>query len=42
MDKFLASNEWQWRLPRTIVQGVLGVVIANIDLIWAGACWTRT
>ena len=33
MEKFLASNEWQWRLARTIVQGVLGVVIANIDLI---------
>ena len=26
MSEFLASNEWQWRL-------VLGVVIANIDLI---------
>ena len=33
MNEFLASNEWQWRLLRTIVQGVLGVVIANIDLI---------
>ena len=33
MSEFLASNEWQWRLARTIVQGVLGVVIANIDLI---------
>ena len=33
MSGFLASNEWQWRLLRTIVQGVLGVVIANIDLI---------
>ena len=33
MEKFLASNEWQWRLLRTIVQGVLGGVIANIDLI---------
>lgn len=33
MNKFLASNEWYWRLARTIVQGVLGVVIANIDLI---------
>ncbi len=28
MEKFLASNEWQWRLLRTIVQGVLGVVVA--------------
>ncbi|MDO4797290.1 MAG: hypothetical protein Q4A01_04625 [Coriobacteriales bacterium] len=33
MEKFLSSNEWQWRLARTIVQGVLGVFIANIDLI---------
>ena len=33
MNEFLASNEWYWRLARTIVQGVLGMVIANIDLI---------
>ena len=33
MNDFLASNEWQGRLLRTIVQGVLGVVIANLDLI---------
>lgn len=33
MNEFLASNEWQWRLLRTIAQGVLGVAIANIDLI---------
>ena len=33
MNEFLASNEWYWRLARTIVQGVFGVVIANIDLI---------
>lgn len=33
MEEFLTSNEWQWRLLRTIVQGVLGVLIANIDLI---------
>ena len=31
MSEFLASNEWQWRLLRTIVQGVLGVVVANLD-----------
>ena len=37
MDKFLKSNDWQYRLLRTIVQGVLGVIIANIDLI-VGAC----
>ena len=33
MEKFLTGNEWQWRLARTIVQGIIGVVIANVDLI---------
>lgn len=33
MNKFLTSNDWQYRLLRTIVQGVLGVIIANIDII---------
>lgn len=33
MGEFLRSNEWQWRLARTVVQGIIGVVIANIDLI---------
>ena len=33
MDKFLTSNDWQYRLLRTIIQGILGVVIANLDLI---------
>ena len=33
MTRFLTSNEWQWRLARTIVQGVLGVFVANIDMI---------
>ena len=33
MSEFLASNEWQWRLARTIAQGVLGVFVANIDMI---------
>lgn len=31
--KFFESNELKYRLLRTIVQGVIGVVIANIDLI---------
>ena len=31
--KFFNSNEWQYRLFRTIVQGVIGFLIANIDLI---------
>lgn len=33
MDKFLTSNDWRYRLARTIVQGILGVLIANIDII---------
>lgn len=33
MNTFLTSNEAKWRLARTIVQGLLGVFIANIDLI---------
>ena len=33
MEQFLKSNEWQWRLARTIVQGILGVIVDNIDLI---------
>ena len=33
MDRFLNGNEWQWRLVRTVVQGVIGVLIANVDLI---------
>lgn len=30
MNDFLTSNEWQWRLLRTIAQGVLGVVVALV------------
>jgi hypothetical protein len=37
MNTFLTSNEWQWRLLRTIVQGLLGVIVANIDVL-VGAC----
>lgn len=37
MSEFLTSNEWQYRLLRTIAQGVIGVVIANLDLI-VGFC----
>lgn len=33
MNRFLTSSEWQWRLLRTVVQGVLGVVVANVDLL---------
>ena len=33
MNEFLASNEWHWRLARTIAQGVSGVLVANIDML---------
>ena len=33
MNRFLTSNETVYRLARTIVQGVLGVIIANMDVI---------
>ncbi|MBQ9001690.1 MAG: hypothetical protein IJ087_07550 [Eggerthellaceae bacterium] len=33
MTKFLTGNEWQWRLLRTIAQGILGVIVANIDVL---------
>lgn len=33
MEKFLTSNAWQFRLLRTIFQGVLGVIVANADVI---------
>ena len=34
--KFFTGNELKWRLLRTIVQGILGVLIANVDLFFAG------
>ena len=33
MQKFLNSNETKYRLARTILQGVIGVLIANIDFL---------
>ena len=33
MEKFLTGNEWNWRMARTVAQGVLGVFVANVDLI---------
>lgn len=41
MNVFLTSNEWQWRLPRTVAQGVLGVVVANVDLLVGCAVLNR-
>lgn len=33
MREFLTSNDAKYRLARTIVQGLIGVLIANIDLL---------
>lgn len=33
MNTFLTSNETKYRLARTILQGVIGVIIANLDLL---------
>ena len=33
MNTFLTSNEAKYRLARPILQGIIGIVIANIDLI---------
>ena len=33
MNKFLTSNDASYRLLRTIFQGVIGAVIANLDII---------
>lgn len=37
MNEFLTGNDWQWRLLRTMAQGVLGVVVANVDLLVGAA-----
>lgn len=29
MTRFLTGNEWNWRLLRTIAQGVIGVFVAH-------------
>lgn len=33
MQRFLNSNETKYRLARTILQGVIGVLVANIDFL---------
>lgn len=33
MKKFLSSNETKYRLFRTILQGIVGVLIANVDML---------
>lgn len=36
MKKFLQSNETRYRLFRTIIQGIIGVLIANADFLISG------
>lgn len=36
MQKFLKSNDTRYRLLRTILQGIVGVLIANVDLLVSG------
>lgn len=33
MNRFFTSNSAGYRLLRTIIQGIIGVLIANLDLI---------
>lgn len=33
MKKILTSNEASMRLARSIIQGVLGVIVANLDFL---------
>lgn len=33
MNELPCRNEWWWRLACTVAQGVLGVTIANLDLL---------
>ena len=42
MNRFLTSNERQWRFMRAVVQGVLGVVVANVDLLMGVAVLANT
>ena len=36
MNRILISNAGRYRLLRTILQGIIGVLIANLDLLVAG------
>lgn len=40
MDKFLTSNETSYRLARTILQGIIGVLMANLDVIFTALRFT--
>lgn len=34
MKTILSSNETRYRLARTIIQGIIGVIIANVDFLF--------
>lgn len=36
MKNLLKSNDTKYRLIRTIIQGVIGVIIANLDMLISG------
>lgn len=36
MNRLFVRNDAKYRLARTIIQGILGVLIANIDVIVGG------
>ena len=36
MNRFLKSNDTKYRLLRTIAQGIIGVIIANVDIFVGG------
>lgn len=36
MNRFLISNEPKYRLLRTIFQGIIGTILANVDLLVGG------
>lgn len=39
MSKMLINNEARYRLLRTIIQGIIGVIIANLDVIIGAFSW---
>lgn len=40
MNRLFIRNDWKYRLLRTIIQGVIGVLIANLDVIFGVFSWS--
>ena len=40
MNTILQSNETKYRLIRTIIQGIVGVLLANVDFLFSGLDFT--